>query len=65
MPALIGATAELIMGWLRKLWASWFWFVLMMALFSSVLATRIFAGDQATTMWRRPSCRLTQPRPVR
>ena len=43
MATLIGATAGLAMWWLMKLWPSWFWFVLMMALFSFLFATRIFA----------------------
>jgi len=34
----------MIMWWLMKLWPSWFWFVLVMALFSLLYATRIF-GD--------------------
>ena len=43
MSTLIGATAGLAMWWLMKLWPSWFWFVLMMSLFSFLFATRIFA----------------------
>ena len=43
LATIIGATAGLIMWWLMKLWPSWFWFVLMMALFSFFFATRIFA----------------------
>ncbi len=43
MATVIGATAGLIMWWLMKLWPSWFWFVLMMGLFSFFFATRIFA----------------------
>ena len=41
---LIGALGGLVMWWLMKLWPSWFWFVLMMALFTLFFATRIF-GD--------------------
>lgn len=52
MATLVGAKAGPIVGWLRKLRASWFRFVLMLALFSSILAARIFAGDQAATMWQ-------------
>jgi hypothetical protein len=44
---LIGATAGLVMWWLMKLWPSWFWFVLMMALFTSFFATKIFASGPA------------------
>ncbi len=44
MATVIGATGGLIMWWLMKLWPSWFWFVLVMALFSLFYATRIF-GD--------------------
>jgi hypothetical protein len=44
---LVGATAGLVMWWLMKLWPSWFWFVLMMALFTSIFATRIFADGPA------------------
>jgi hypothetical protein len=40
---LIGATAGMALWWLMKLWPSWFWFVLMMALFTFIFATRIFA----------------------
>ncbi len=47
LSTLIGATAGLAMWWLMKLWPSWFWFVLMMALFTSVFATRIFADGPA------------------
>ena len=43
LSTLIGATAGLAMWWLMKLWPSWFWFVLMMSLFSFFFATRIFA----------------------
>ena len=44
MATLIGATGGLIMWWLVKLWPSWFWFVLVMALFSLFFATRIFGN---------------------
>ena len=44
---LIGASAGLVMWWLMKLWPSWIWFVLMMALFTSMFATRIFADGPA------------------
>ena len=44
LSTLIGATAGLAMWWLMKLWPSWFWFVLMMSLFTLVFATRIFAS---------------------
>ena len=44
MATLIGATGGLIMWWLIKLWPSWFWFVLVMALFSLFYATRIFGN---------------------
>ena len=44
LSTIIGATAGLAMWWLMKLWPSWFWFVLMMALFSALFATRIFAS---------------------
>ncbi len=43
LATIIGATAGLVMWWLMKLWPSWFWFVLMMVLFSFFFATRIFA----------------------
>jgi hypothetical protein len=43
MATIIGASGGLVMWWLMKLWPSWFWFVLMMALFSFFFATRIFA----------------------
>jgi hypothetical protein len=42
MATVIGGTGGAIMWWLLKLWPSWFWFVLVMALFSLVYATRIF-----------------------
>jgi hypothetical protein len=44
---LIGATAGLVMWWLMKLWPSWLWFALMMALFTSIFATRIFTDGPA------------------
>ena len=44
LATLIGAAGGLAMWWLMKLWPSWFWFVLMMALFTLFYATRIF-GD--------------------
>jgi hypothetical protein len=44
LSTLIGATAGVAMWWLMKLWPSWFWFVLMMSLFTSFFATRIFAS---------------------
>ena len=44
MATLIGATGGLIMWWLMKLWPSWFWFVLVMAMFSLFFATRIFGN---------------------
>jgi hypothetical protein len=47
LSTLIGATAGVAMWWLMKLWPSWFWFVLMMSLFSSFFATRIFATGGA------------------
>ena len=47
MATLIGASGGLLMWWLMKLWPSWFWFVLMMALFTAFFATRIFAGGPA------------------
>ena len=50
LATLIGATGGLIMWWLMKLWPSWFWFVLVMALFSLFFATRIFGhGPGALT----------------
>ena len=50
MATLIGATGGLVMWWLVKLWPSWFWFVLVMALFSLFFATRIFGhGPGALT----------------
>jgi len=49
MATLIGASGGLLMWWLMKLWPSWLWFVLMMALFTSVFATRIFA-DRPTPL---------------
>jgi len=47
MATLIGATGGLLMWWLMKLWPSWFWFVLMMALFTAFFATCIFADGPA------------------
>jgi hypothetical protein len=47
LSTLIGATAGLAMWWLMKLWPSWFWFVLMMSLFTFFFATRIFASGPA------------------
>ena len=50
MATLIGSTGGLIMWWLMKLWPSWFWFVLVMAMFSLFFATRIFGhGPGALT----------------
>ena len=45
MATVIGGTGGAIMWWLLKLWPSWFWFVLVMALFSLVYATRIFTAS--------------------
>jgi len=45
MATLIGCTAGVIMWWLMKLWPSWLWFLLLMALFSLVSATRIFSAS--------------------
>jgi hypothetical protein len=45
MATLIGCTAGVIMWWLMKLWPSWLWFLLLMALFSLVFATRIFSAS--------------------
>ncbi len=42
MATIIGTTGGLIMWWLMKLWPSWFWFVLLMSLFTLFYATRIF-----------------------
>jgi len=50
MATLIGASGGLLMWWLMKLWTSWLWFVLMMALFTPVFATRIFADGPAPLM---------------
>jgi len=47
LSTLIGASAGLVMWWLMKLWPSWFWFVLMMALFTSFFAMKIFADGPA------------------
>jgi len=47
LATLIGAAGGLAMWWLMKLWPSWFWFVLMMALFTAIFATRIFADGPA------------------
>ena len=47
MTTLIGASSGLLMWWLMKLWPSWFWFVLLMALFTAFFATRIFADGPA------------------
>jgi len=44
LATVIGASGGLAMWWLMKLWPSWFWFVLVMALFTFLYATRIF-GD--------------------
>jgi len=44
LATIVGAIGGMIMWWLMKLWPSWFWFVLMMSLFSLYYATRIF-GD--------------------
>jgi hypothetical protein len=42
LATILGATGGLIMWWLMKLWPSWFWFMLLMSLFSLFYATRIF-----------------------
>lgn len=39
---VIGSTAGLILWWVTKLWPSWLWITLMMALFSFFFAMRIF-----------------------
>jgi len=40
-----GCTASVIMWWLLKLWPSWLWFLLMMALYSLISASRIFSAS--------------------
>ncbi len=47
LSTLIGATAGVVMWWLMKLWPSWLWFVLVMAMITSVFAMRIFAHGPA------------------
>lgn len=42
LATVIGSTAGLILWWITKLWPSWLWITLMMALFSFFFATRIF-----------------------
>ena len=45
LATVYGGTAGLILWWLAKLWPSLLWFTLMMALVSSLAATRIFSNE--------------------